>query len=179
MKYNYDIIFYRFPTLDTYTRKNLYMLFVWMKTRILCISDSDKHFSSAISEYIKRLGKDNEIIDIKPEKNGTRTQIIQKETTRILDYLSKHINQETQILILAKEWIQLSTEQFLSKIEKNHTTIFIIGWPYWLDLWAFWAIPHDIIAFGNITLPHGLAKLVLLEQIYRAKMILEGREYHY
>lgn len=150
-----------------------------MKTRILCISDNNKHFAPAISEYIKRLGKDNEIIDIKPEKNGTRAQIIQKETAKILDYLSKHTNQETKVIILGKEWKQCSTEEFLSKIEKNNTTVFIIGWPYGLELWAFWAIPHDILAFGKITLPHGLAKLVLLEQIYRAKMISEGREYHY
>ncbi len=34
------------------------------------------------------------------------------------------------------------------------------------------------IAFGRITLPHRLARVVLLEQIYRAYTILRGEPYH-
>jgi 23S rRNA pseudoU1915 N3-methylase RlmH len=40
-----------------------------MKIKIISVSDSDKHFSSAIQEYCKRLGRDVDIVDIKPEKN--------------------------------------------------------------------------------------------------------------
>jgi 23S rRNA pseudoU1915 N3-methylase RlmH len=56
-----------------------------MKIKVICISDSDKHFSSAIDEYCKRLGKDVEILSIKPEKNGSRDQIIKKETEKIIE----------------------------------------------------------------------------------------------
>ncbi|MBP7062355.1 23S rRNA (pseudouridine(1915)-N(3))-methyltransferase RlmH [Patescibacteria group bacterium] len=35
------------------------------------------------------------------------------------------------------------------------------------------------ISFGKITMPHGLAKLVLLEQIYRIETIQSGKKYHY
>ncbi|NOZ44115.1 MAG: 23S rRNA (pseudouridine(1915)-N(3))-methyltransferase RlmH [bacterium] len=35
------------------------------------------------------------------------------------------------------------------------------------------------ISFGAITMPHGLAKLILLEQIYRAETIHIGKKYHY
>ncbi|MBP7847911.1 23S rRNA (pseudouridine(1915)-N(3))-methyltransferase RlmH [Patescibacteria group bacterium] len=28
-------------------------------------------------------------------------------------------------------------------------------------------------------MPHGLAKLVLLEQIYRSTMVISGKQYHY
>lgn len=159
---------------------SLFTLFLpSMKSTIISISDNNKHFSSAISEYIKRLGKDLEIIDIKPEKNGTREHIIQKETQKLLQYIEKKSSwaNKPYIVLLAKEGKQLTTEQCVKIIEKNPT--FVIGWPYWVDLGAFDTIPHEKIAFGNITLPHGLAKLVLLEQIYRAKMIHEGREYHY
>jgi 23S rRNA (pseudouridine1915-N3)-methyltransferase len=35
------------------------------------------------------------------------------------------------------------------------------------------------VSFGAITLPHGLAKLVLIEQLYRIGTIEAGKSYHY
>ena len=35
-----------------------------------------------------------------------------------------------------------------------------------------------LLSFGRMTLPHFLARVVLSEQIYRAKMILDGHPYH-
>lgn len=52
-----------------------------MDIRVLALSDSDKHFSSAIEEYHKRIGKRLELINIKPIKAGTKEQIITKETS--------------------------------------------------------------------------------------------------
>ena len=35
------------------------------------------------------------------------------------------------------------------------------------------------LSFGSVTMPHGLVKLVLLEQIYRCTQIIDGKQYHY
>lgn len=141
-----------------------------MKVKIVCISDSDKHFSSAIDEYLKRMNKEIEIITIKPEKHGTRDQIIAKETDKIIDRLSK--NDDYKIL-LSKDGKPLSTEEFTQLISKNHNITFIIGGPYGLDEAKLETIINMKLSFGKTTLPHGLAKLTILEQVYRAKSIME------
>jgi 23S rRNA (pseudouridine1915-N3)-methyltransferase len=52
---------------------------------------------------------------------------------------------------------------------------FVLGGPYGLDLERC-----DLrLSFGPLTLPHQLARVVLLEQLYRAHKILAGEPYHY
>lgn len=58
---------------------------------VLNISDSDKHRLDAIKEYEKRLWKTIKIENLKPIKNGTKGQIIGKETKIIFDKIEKKI----------------------------------------------------------------------------------------
>lgn len=148
-----------------------------MKIRILSVSDSDKHFKSAVEEYCKRLGKDVEIIDIKPEKNGSREQIISKETDKLIEKISSI--KDSYTILLAKEWKQPTTEEFTAIVKKHSIITMIIGGPYGVDAGKIKPYIHYSLAFWAMTMPHGLAKLVVLEQVYRAKTIIEWREYHY
>lgn len=52
---------------------------------------------------------------------------------------------------------------------------FVVGGPYGLDLAG---VDHRF-SLGKLTLPHQLARVVLLEQLYRAHKILAGEPYHY
>lgn len=52
---------------------------------------------------------------------------------------------------------------------------FVIGGPFGLDLDQ---VDHRL-SLGEITLPHQLARVVLLEQLYRAHKILAREPYHY
>jgi 23S rRNA (pseudouridine1915-N3)-methyltransferase len=52
---------------------------------------------------------------------------------------------------------------------------FVVGGPYGLDLGE---VQHRL-SLGKMTLPHQLARVVLLEQLYRAHKILAGEPYHY
>jgi 23S rRNA (pseudouridine1915-N3)-methyltransferase len=52
---------------------------------------------------------------------------------------------------------------------------FVIGGPFGLDLEQ---VDHRL-SLGQITLPHQLARVVLLEQLYRAHKILAREPYHY
>jgi 23S rRNA (pseudouridine1915-N3)-methyltransferase len=52
---------------------------------------------------------------------------------------------------------------------------FVVGGPYGLELDA---VEHRI-SLGPLTFPHQLARVILLEQLYRAHKILAGEPYHY
>jgi 23S rRNA (pseudouridine1915-N3)-methyltransferase len=52
---------------------------------------------------------------------------------------------------------------------------FVIGGPFGLNLEQ---VEHRF-SLGELTLPHQLARVVLLEQLYRAHKILAGEPYHY
>ncbi|GHW02886.1 ribosomal RNA large subunit methyltransferase H [candidate division SR1 bacterium] len=146
---------------------------------ILHISDGDKHFDSAITEYTKRLGKSVILDALKPFKDSNRNLVIKKETEKLIERIKdKYAN--FQKVLLIKEGKDFTTEEFGEMIH-GKDSIFVIGGPYGVDDQLFIsAFPETKkISFGKITLPHGLAKLVLLEQIYRCGTIESGKTYHY
>lgn len=146
---------------------------------ILSISDSDKHFSSAIQEYVKRLGKDIKIENLKPYKADNHSLVIEKETESIIDILKKKYS-DYQKFLLIKEGELYDTLE-LAKVLKQKDSVFIIGWPYWVDEEKIKKEIPSIkeISFGAITLPHWLAKLTLVEQLYRVSTIWIWKKYHY
>ena len=70
----------------------------------------------------------------------------------------------------------LSFSRFLeARRQSGMDLCFVVGGPFGLQL-------EDVnhrLSFGPITLPHQLARVVLLEQLYRAHKILAGEPYHY
>ena len=143
---------------------------------ILSISDSDKHRKLVVEEYSKRLGKSVKIVDIKPSRNGSTQQIIQTDTENVISSLKKF--SEYKKILLSKEGKQLDTLA-LHTLLTNKDSVFIIGWPYGLDEQKLTPYIDSKISFGAITLPHGLAKVTLLEQLYRIWTIEQGKSYHY
>ncbi len=73
---------------------------------------------------------------------------------------------------------QLDSEQFAGFVgerqREGKTVCFVIGGADGIDV----PNPDHRISFGPITLPHQLARVVLLEQIFRAHSILAGEPYH-
>lgn len=147
-----------------------------MKIKIINISDSDKHFDTAIKEYQKRLGQIVQFVNIKPEKNWEKDKIIKNDTLNIIDFLQKDTNYK---VFLSKEWKALNSLEFADLIKINYNISFVIWWAYGLDEQMIQKFINNKLSFWNITFPHWLAKLVLLEQIYRWIQINENKKYHY
>jgi 23S rRNA pseudoU1915 N3-methylase RlmH len=146
--------------------------------KVIIISDSNKHFDNAIGEYTKRLWKNCDIIKIKPIKNGTEKQIIEKETSFLIEKLDKLKGFK---IVLNPIWKSLNTKKLFNMIEeKKHNfpdIIFIVGWANWLDYGSLKGKVDFSLNLWEMTMPHSLALLVIMEQIYRLEMIKKWTSY--
>ena len=83
------------------------------------------------------------------------------------------------VSLLDREGEELDSESFAGFLEdrrqEGRDLCFVIGGPKGLELDE---VPHRL-SFGRLTLPYQLARVVLLEQLYRGHKILAGEPYHY
>jgi 23S rRNA (pseudouridine1915-N3)-methyltransferase len=81
-------------------------------------------------------------------------------------------------VLLASDGRALTSEEFSDWLEERRRdgrdVCFVIGGPRGLELEA-----DTRLSLGPMTLPHQLARVVLLEQLYRAHKILAREPYHY
>jgi 23S rRNA (pseudouridine1915-N3)-methyltransferase len=81
-------------------------------------------------------------------------------------------------VLLASDGKTLTSEEFSEWLEERRRNgrdlCFVIGGPKGIELEA-----DERLSLGPMTLPHQLARVVLLEQLYRAHKILAREPYHY
>jgi 23S rRNA (pseudouridine1915-N3)-methyltransferase len=106
----------------------------------------------------------------------TRLELIEvREDERVV----RRLPDRAFISLLDREGDTPDSLQFARFIEQRRQggrdLCFVIGGPFGLDLEH---VDHRL-SLGAITLPHQLARVVLLEQLYRAHKILAREPYHY
>jgi 23S rRNA (pseudouridine1915-N3)-methyltransferase len=89
------------------------------------------------------------------------------------------IPDRAHVILLASDGRELDSVAFSDWLEERRhegrDLCFVIGGPRGLELDR-----ADLrLSLGPMTLPHQLARVVLLEQLYRAHKILAGEPYHY
>lgn len=150
-----------------------------IQIRLVCIGNlKEKFWKDGVMEYAKRLSKfcKLNILEL-PEQNKY------EDIEKIKDMEGREIlnNLQGKTYLLDLQGQNLSSEEFAKEIEKsslNSSTItFVIGGSYGVSKEVKDQIKNKI-SFGKMTLPHNLARLVLVEQIYRAFMISSGSTYH-
>jgi 23S rRNA (pseudouridine1915-N3)-methyltransferase len=91
----------------------------------------------------------------------------------------KRIPERAHLVLLASDGRELDSIELSRWLEdrrqEGRDLCFVVGGPRGLDLEQC----DTRLSFGRITLPHQLARVVLLEQLYRAHKILAGEPYHY
>jgi 23S rRNA (pseudouridine1915-N3)-methyltransferase len=93
--------------------------------------------------------------------------------------VARRVPQRAFVSLLHREGEMLDSLEFSrflkARRQSGRDLCFVIGGPQGLELDH---VEHRV-SLGSITLPHQLARVVLLEQLYRAHKILAGEPYHY
>ncbi|MCI9066056.1 MAG: 23S rRNA (pseudouridine(1915)-N(3))-methyltransferase RlmH [Lachnospiraceae bacterium] len=158
-----------------------------MKITLITVGKiKEKFFRDAADEYGKRLSRYckldiREAADEKTPEKASQIQceqILQKEGERIL----KLMPEDAFVITLEIEGRRLTSEAFASQIERlgvNGTShiAFVIGGSIGLHN-SIKKRADLAVSFSDMTFPHQLMRVVLLEQIYRAYRIINREPYH-
>jgi len=158
-----------------------------MKITIIAVGKiKEKFYRDAIDEYSKRLSKycKLEIKEVADEKtpdhasDAVNAQILVKEGERIKNLIPK----DSYVIVLAIEGKKYDSVEFAGMIDNAgihgvSNITFIIG--------GSLGIADEIkkaaqgrISFSDMTFPHQLMRVILLEQIYRGYKIIAKEPYH-
>ena len=158
-----------------------------MKIKIICVGKlKEEYLKDGINEYTKRIKRfaDVEIMELPDEKipekasDSEKNSVIAKEGERIL----KHIGKSEYVVSLCIEGKQFDSESFAQKISEvmtfsGSTITFVIGGSLGIAP-EIKSMSQLKLSFSKMTFPHQLARLSLLEQVYRAFKINGNEEYH-
>ena len=140
------------------------------------------YWSDAIFNYLKLLSPyaKIKIEEIKAEpfsRDSDKTKAKRIEGERIIKYLSKE--KDARIIFLDELGKSMDSVYFSSFLDEvRGKIIFAIGGSLGFDKSIF-SKDSIKISFSKMTFPHELARVFLLEQIYRAVTILNKKEYHH
>ncbi|MDX1915221.1 MAG: 23S rRNA (pseudouridine(1915)-N(3))-methyltransferase RlmH [Methylophilus sp.] len=153
-----------------------------MKLRIISVGHKMPNWvEEACTEYLKRMPRELsvEIVEVKPDKraSGKNSEIVQEaEAKRILEVVDKDY-----LVALDERGQQVNTLQLANKLQHwqglGRDVSFIIGGADGLHptlkqksdwLWSL----------SQLTMPHGMVRVVLTEQLYRAYTVNQNHPYH-
>jgi len=148
-----------------------------MKIDIVCVGKlKEVYLRDAAAEYLKRLTPYARL-NVRELPEST----VAKEAEAICKFLSTG-GAQTRKIALAIEGKPLSSQQFADSLQ-NFTTngishfIFVIGGAEGLDDSVLRQC-HSAISLSAMTFTHQMARVLLLEQIYRAFRIINNEPYH-
>ena len=149
-----------------------------MKIFILAIGKARGTEAEWAGEYLKRLGKEVTVHEFAVSKSLPPAETQKAEAQLLI----KAIPAKSFVVLLDERGTNISSREFAAKMSSWQDQgidilVFIIG--------GADGVTDDvrgkakfILGFGRLTWPHKLVRVMLLEQIYRARQIIAGHPYH-
>ena len=157
-----------------------------MTVHVVCVGKlKEKYFEDACAEFQKRLSRfvTLETVELADEKAPEflhpkdEDLVREKEGKRIL----KAIGPKDYVVALAIDGKQMTSEQFAAYLAEKETEArpltFVIGGSLGLSSEVY-ARANAKLSFSKMTFPHRIARLLLLEQLYRGCKINAHEAYH-
>ena len=138
--------------------------------------------ATGFQEYARRMPQEAvvELLEIKPEsRSGGKKaeQLLATEGARIRALLPS----KCRVVALDERGSQWTTAKLADSIRQwmkdGGDTVFLIGGADGLDP-AIKNMADEVLALSTLTLPHGLVRILLAEQLYRAISLIKGHPYH-
>ena len=145
---------------------------------VLCVGKlRETYWKDAVAEYVKRLGGQTSTFQLLEVEEDPRADS-EKEGERLLS----RIPERGWVVACDGTGKALPSDALAAKIEQVCTDgeshlLFLIGGANGLSE-AVRSRANVLLSFGPLTLPHPLARVVLVEQLYRAFKINRGEAYH-
>ncbi|MEM8613682.1 MAG: 23S rRNA (pseudouridine(1915)-N(3))-methyltransferase RlmH [Cyanobacteria bacterium P01_H01_bin.105] len=138
------------------------------KVKIIAVGKIKKGWlKDGVSLYAQRL-PEVELLEIKDTNPDT-------EAKKVLDLLKTY----DKLLVLSEDGKHVDSIKFAHWLgqEASGTLVFFIGGPTGVSS-HLKQKAYQVISLSALTFPHEVARLLLLEQLYRGKTILQGGSYH-
>lgn len=154
-----------------------------MRIRVLAVgSRMPGWVDAACADYVKRLNAHarTSLVEIATATRGAKTRqpkAVSTEGDRLLD----SVDAREFVVVLDERGRELATRELAAWLEARRKDgrdlAFIIGGPDGLSL-KVQARADWTLSLSRLTLPHALARVLLLEQLYRAHTVLANHPYH-
>jgi 23S rRNA (pseudouridine1915-N3)-methyltransferase len=154
-----------------------------MKTRLLAAGTRQPAWvGAAFLEYVRRLPAESrlELTEIgvsRTRAQGASGRAVEQEGARMLE----HIPGACWVVALAVDGRAYDTAGFARwwarRLQDGRDVTFLIGGPDGLSP-ACLGRADERLSLSTLTFPHGLARVLLAEQLYRATSLLKGHPYH-
>ena len=154
-----------------------------MKVRLLSVSNRQPRWvQDGCAEYEKRLPRPWQfrLVEVRPEArtSGADPRRVQHaEAVRI----RQQVPRSALLVALDERGASWSTEQFAERIEAwqhvGKDLAFVIGGADGLDPELRGDADH-CMSLSPMVMPHGLVRVMFVEQLYRAATIIQGHPYH-
>ena len=157
------------------------------KVTILCVGKlKEKFYADAVSEYSKRLSRfcKLDIVELNEERlpEGPSPAQVEAALSKVADAIRAKLPPAAMVIALCVEGKQRSSEELARLMADSASRgashlVFLIGGSFGLHP-SVKELAAVKLSMSPMTFPHHLARVMLLEQIYRAYQINAGTKYH-
>ncbi len=151
-----------------------------MELALLAVGRLRSYYREAADDYARRIGHYARLTEIEI-REASRAGSVERQRSQEAERLRQKLPAGGIVVALARGGSAWSSAELARRLsqwqQQGRPVVLVVGGSQGLDP-GFTAIAAHRWSMGAITLPHELARVVVLEQLYRGFTILRGEPYH-